>query len=241
VARKISLGKLEWVSWLMLAIASFVVSILIVSYGWQLVAHAMGAAVDSETVTILSQSMTIYLLAFAMTLGSARLLGLKVTRDELGIRWLRWRDIGIAVLAMIAYVLIGTLVMNLLQVALPGLPLDQRQDLGFTEVYGGERLLAFIVFVIIAPVVEELVFRGLLYGKMRRSGINIVVSTLIVSLLFALAHGQLNVGIDVFLLSIVLCLVREYTGGIGAPIVIHMLKNMLAFYVLFVVGAQAIK
>ena len=39
-----------------------------------------------------------------------------------------------------------------------------------------------------------------------------------------------------FALSIVLCGLREITGTIHAGILLHMLKNGIAFYLLFVMG-----
>ena len=190
-----------------------------------------------STTLILMQSIMVYAVAFALLLLLGRLLGLSVSRADLGLSWLRWSDLAIAVVGFIVYAIIGTAVMVTLKALFPDLALEQAQDFGFKTVYGGERVLAFIALVIMAPVVEELLFRGLLYGKMRRSGMNVAISTLIVSLLFALAHMQLNVGIDVFILSIILCLVREYTGSIGTSIVIHMMKNALAFYVLFIAAS----
>jgi membrane protease YdiL (CAAX protease family) len=54
------------------------------------------------------------------------------------------------------------------------------------------------------------------------------------SVLFGLIHGQWNVGVDVFVLSMVACSLREVTGSIWAGILLHMLKNALAFYIIFV-------
>jgi membrane protease YdiL (CAAX protease family) len=43
-----------------------------------------------------------------------------------------------------------------------------------------------------------------------------------------------NVALDVFILSIVMCGLREMTGSIWAGVVLHMMKNGLAFYLLFI-------
>lgn len=59
-------------------------------------------------------------------------------------------------------------------------------------------------------------------------------SSLVVSMVFGILHGQWNVGVNVFALSLVMCLLREYTGSVWAGIVLHMTKNALAFYMLFV-------
>ena len=58
---------------------------------------------------------------------------------------------------------------------------------------------AFITLVILAPIYEEALFRGFAFqGVARKYGF--WPAAIITSGLFALAHGQLNVGIDTFIL-----------------------------------------
>ena len=58
--------------------------------------------------------------------------------------------------------------------------------------------------------------------------------TVVVSGLFGYVHGQLNVGIDVAMLSVVLVALRHTTGTIWPGILIHMVKNTIAFLAMFV-------
>ena len=64
----------------------------------------------------------------------------------------------------------------------------------------------------------------------------IALAIILTSLLFAIMHRQWNVGLNVFALSVILCLFREITGTIYAGIIVHMLKNAIAFYLLYIVG-----
>ena len=63
-----------------------------------------------------------------------------------------------------------------------------------------------------------------------------ILSMLLVSLVFGLVHFQWNVGVNVFAMSIVLCGLREITGTIYSGIILHILKNGLAFYLIYVIG-----
>jgi membrane protease YdiL (CAAX protease family) len=116
----------------------------------------------------------------------------------------------------------------------PGFPIDQAQDIGF-KVYGSrlDNILAVVTLVIMASVAEEVLFRGYLYGKLKNS-VPAIIAALATSLLFAAAHGQLNVAVDVFVLSLILCGLRSLTGSIWAGILVHMIKNAIAYYALFV-------
>lgn len=112
--------------------------------------------------------------------------------------------------------------------------IGQQQEIGFTRVGNSwwEIILIFISLVVIPPVCEEVVMRGFLFGKLSRK-MKTVIAAVLTSLLFAVAHGQLNVGIDTFVLSMVLCFARVNTGSIWTGIFVHMMKNGLAFALLF--------
>ncbi len=166
------------------------------------------------------------------------------TREELGLRDLpTWTDIGLAPVGYIVYLIIGVVITSIFSV-FPWFDASQAQDVGF-NVYmsGGDRIIAFITLVVIAPIAEEIIFRGWLYGKVRArlskstsNTISMIISAFLVSALFGLIHLQWNVGVNVFALSLVLCTLREITGTIYSGILLHMLKNGLAFYLLYVIG-----
>jgi len=87
--------------------------------------------------------------------------------------------------------------------------------------------------VIVAPVAEEIIFRGYLYGKLKKF-VPIWVAIVVTSLIFGAIHGAWNLAIDTFALSLILCLMREFTGNIWSSILLHMVKNGIAFYILFI-------
>jgi membrane protease YdiL (CAAX protease family)/tetratricopeptide (TPR) repeat protein len=88
-------------------------------------------------------------------------------------------------------------------------------------------LLAFVTIGIIAPIVEEILFRGLLYGaltKWLRAGWVVVVS----SFAFALIHLEIVGFVPIFCLGSILGWARWKSGSLGLPILIHVLNNCLA-------------
>jgi uncharacterized protein len=114
---------------------------------------------------------------------------------------------------------------------------DEAQQIGFEHPSGGELVLVFMMLVLLVPFVEEVLFRGFLF-KGVRSAFPFWVTALVVSVLFAVAHGQLDVGIDVFALSLVLCYLREKTDSLWPGIMLHATKNAIAFLILFVYNMQ---
>lgn len=117
---------------------------------------------------------------------------------------------------------------------IPGIDVEQPQDVGFDGIsLPYEYLLAFVALVVLPPIAEELLFRGYLFGRLRER-LNFWWTTAIVSVAFGLVHLQWNVGVDTAILSVFLCYLREHTGTVWASIVLHAIKNGLAYILLFI-------
>lgn len=127
-----------------------------------------------------------------------------------------------------------TILVALLLTFVPGFDSEQPQNIGFDDVTTfAEYLMAFIGLVVIPPIFEELLFRGYLFGRLRKY-VGFWVSTTVTSIAFGFVHGQWNVGVDTFILSFFLCFLRERTGSVWAPILLHAFKNGLAYFFLFI-------
>ncbi|HEY5893643.1 MAG TPA: type II CAAX endopeptidase family protein [Chthoniobacterales bacterium] len=86
--------------------------------------------------------------------------------------------------------------------------------------------------VIVAPVVEELVFRGLIYGVLKRQ-FGRVVPMLFTSVLFALVHGHLPSFVPLTVLACCLTIGLELSGTLFVPMLMHAIFN--ATTLLFIV------
>lgn len=160
------------------------------------------------------------------------------TRQELGLSSLpTWKDILMAPAGLVIYFILSSVLIMIASQIIPGFDVNQVQNTGFNNTHqSSELILAFITLVIVAPVAEETLFRGYLYSKLRKYA-PVWVAVLVTSLFFGALHGAWNVGVDTFALSIVLCSLREATGSLWASILLHMMKNGIAFYVLFIAPA----
>ena len=93
------------------------------------------------------------------------------------------------------------------------------------------QVLAIVSAVILAPLAEEVFFRGLVQSMLRRYCGNAWIAILITSALFALVHWQqLHAIPALFVLSVALGYNYERTGRLHAPILIHVFFN--AMYVI---------
>jgi uncharacterized protein len=190
----------------------------------------------NQTVVEAVIAAVVYVVAFVITFGVPYLAKKRpVSLELLGIARLpSWGDIGLAPLAFIAYLIITASLLYLATNYIPGFPANQVQEVGFKFIGNEyERLIAFLTLVVIAPIAEEVLFRGYLFGKLLKR-VPILPAMIVTSLVFGLVHGQWNVGLDTFALSMVMCTLRVITGSIWAGVLLHMMKNGIAFYLLFV-------
>ncbi|MEE9393639.1 MAG: type II CAAX endopeptidase family protein [Planctomycetota bacterium] len=91
----------------------------------------------------------------------------------------------------------------------------------------GLSVVMFATLVLITPFFEEVVFRGLIQGGLRRANEG-GLSIFIASLLFMLVHER-ELWPQVLLLGAVLGIVYEITRTLWVPIAVHMLHNLIAF------------
>lgn len=91
--------------------------------------------------------------------------------------------------------------------------------------------LGILLYGLAAPFSEELVFRGILYGK-ARPVLGKTAAMLFSGLLFGIYHGNLVQGIYASLIGTLLCYLYEKEGSLPAPVIFHGMAN-LAVYLFF--------
>lgn len=178
-----------------------------------------------------------YLLAVLITIKLPDMVGrFKTTLADLGLaRGPRLADIIVAApVGYLSYFVLTAILTGLAANYLPGYDINQAQEVGFKAMsHQYEYVLAFLTLVVVAPFAEEVLMRGYLYGKLRKL-MPVIVAMILTGVVFGALHGQVNVAVDVFALSLVMTTLRETTDSIWAGVVLHMMKNGLAFYILFI-------
>ncbi|HEL1757970.1 TPA: CPBP family intramembrane metalloprotease [Streptococcus suis] len=93
-------------------------------------------------------------------------------------------------------------------------------------------VIAFATYLMIASILEEIIFRGILFGLSEISVVDIVLT----SMLFAVIHQPDNFLVFASYLSLGLCLgYQRYKVGLGGSMLLHVLWNLLVLvYTLFV-------
>ena len=102
--------------------------------------------------------------------------------------------------------------------------------------------IVLVIFVLMAmfgaPIVEELAFRGLLYGALAKAHVNEHLVVAITALVFALFHFEPKRFIILFTIGLILGEVRRRTGSTSAAIVAHIVNNTPAALYILVTALQ---
>jgi membrane protease YdiL (CAAX protease family) len=84
--------------------------------------------------------------------------------------------------------------------------------------------LILIRVVIVTPIVEEIIFRGLMYKALKNS-IGKFFGSATVALIFALLHWNVRAFLPMFVLSVCLARIYERDSDIAEPIIVHATFN----------------
>jgi uncharacterized protein len=164
-----------------------------------------------------------------------------------------WADLGCRRLPLLVLIPVGVgaglgglVVVGVIGALLAQIGLQQNQielEFGFVRTEGPLAFALVLIFAgIVAPVVEELFFRGFLFGMYRRRK-PLWMAYVFSSLLFTVLHlmpGQMNpsqmagLSVGIFLLAMLLAWLYQRTGSLYPGMLAHAVNNttgLILFYV----------
>lgn len=189
------------------------------------------ALVPSNADIVYSPTAMLLTIALYGAIAAAVLWAARQTSDArraLGlVRPASWpRALGIALLTVIAALAVSAALEPILHAARQqGLAPDAARPPGLSSIIGAA--LACIALAIVGPLVEELLFRGLLTAAFRQR-FGPWRTALLTAALFALAHVLPRVIPPVFILGLALAFVYERVGSTLPGMLTHCLYNGIA-------------
>lgn len=158
-----------------------------------------------------------------------------------------WGDIGFRTPPLIAVLLtpiiffgqlMALMIVNVILQAIIG-SFENPQTEALTDPSGFSWLnfaFVFTVGAIIAPIVEEMIFRGLLYQWLR-AHTSAVVAIVVSGAIFSVVHVYPVILLPLFAVGVILAAVFEWTKSLWITIMLHFFQNALAISVLFLLQA----
>lgn len=101
--------------------------------------------------------------------------------------------------------------------------------------------LMFILAVVMAPIFEEIVFRGIILKGLLNRGVSPTVSIWISALLFGLVHGNPWQFVGGAMMGFALGLIYYQTKTLLIPMVLHALNNGVALASIYLIGEDKLQ
>ncbi|MCU0781932.1 MAG: CPBP family intramembrane metalloprotease [Akkermansiaceae bacterium] len=182
---------------------------------------------------------------FLTTVTLAVMIGRIGPLDWLGLRWPQWPWVLLLGPACVIGVWVTGAAINLggYHALMVHLGVDRVQDtVRLLKEHHDPTVLALmaVAAVVVAPVCEEVIFRGYLYPAAKRFA-GRWVAMIASALVFAAAHGSLAQLPQLFILGLVLVHAYEVTKSIWAPIAIHLCNNAATVVILFAIRLSGIE
>ncbi len=109
----------------------------------------------------------------------------------------------------------------------PLVPMSTEYEIASNAFYGSTIWLEILGSALVTPFLEELLHRGVVYGRLRRM-MGMWPSVLVSALIFAALHFNIVQFVYAFLLGIVFALFVEKTGHIYPAVIAHIVANGIA-------------
>lgn len=93
--------------------------------------------------------------------------------------------------------------------------------------------VGLVVYGFAAPIVEEMIYRGIVYGAFRRY-LPLPVAMIITSAIFGVYHGNIVQGIYAFAFGCLMVAMYEYFGTFWAAVAVHVLVNITTYVAAFI-------
>lgn len=145
----------------------------------------------------------------------------KVSWQEIGFFPFKWADVAIGI-GLLIFVYFLTIINNLIMTLL-GI-ITQAETI-FEVLEQIDSLAVFaIATTVIAPIFEEIFFRGFLFKGFRQK-YGWKIALILSALIFSLFHGQVATLLPTFLLGALFAYMHQRTGSIIPSIIMHFLVN----------------
>jgi len=210
--------------WVVLALTVATVSIFPLGFTYYTLSGLTGIRLDGQNLQQLGYAAFSAVAVVVIALAAARRADWKV---YLGLVWPRSSLIGLAFAVLAVEVAFNVGLFSLLPVSddsSPGI-LDEYQAAIGNPV---AMTLFFLSLAVVAPVSEEIAFRGFILRGWMSTRLGVVGAIVLSSLLFAAIHGpnQLAVFISLFVGGMLLATMRWLSGSIVPTILMHATWNL---------------
>jgi hypothetical protein len=212
----------------------FALGLLLLNFG----AQRLGETSYLQRTISLYWSVGLGFLEGAALLGGVFLFGLRR-------RWTSWKEVFgarlsrrwnlVAQISGVLAIFASSLAAGAIQAVLRRTPYNPQLDFLAPGGFSWPALLGMLATGgLIAPLAEEVFFRGLLHRWLRQR-MGFWPAAFLSALLFGVVHVEISVAGAAFLLGLLLAWLYERSGSLWAPIIVHIINNAVKIIFLYII------
>lgn len=196
--------------------------------------QASGGSSGSDTI---NDSSLVFGMVFHLTVCAGLLLYLFQVRglnpaELFGLQHLHWRSLAVTlgiftIIILISVNAVASMTVAWLQSFWPDLDAQETVKAFQKSDSIGLKFLVIFLAVVIAPLAEETLFRGFVYGVLKRYT-DAPFAALSSSLMFAIIHMHVGSLLPLWMLAVLFCLAYEITGCLLVPMLLHAIFNAVS-------------
>lgn len=142
-------------------------------------------------------------------------------KDRLHPAWFSWALIVVQAIS-------AAIGLNILLYLIDFFKLSQSYNEASDSLYSFPVWLGVILFGFISPAVEELLFRTVIFSRMKRN-FPYVISVIATSIFFGMYHGNLVQAVYGGLMGMLMCIACEYVHTVVGAFVLHSVANLTVY------------
>ncbi len=175
----------------------------------------------SMTASLILSGFTVYVCGMPLIV----LLTRRMPRTDIPRHKMKWWQFILALIMCYSLVYISNLVGTLVTTVIGVFTKSSAPNNLLEYVTGGNMLLNFILMVVVAPIVEEYVFRKVIVDRTVRYGQGVAIAAS--GLMFGLFHGNLNQFAYAVVLGAFFAFLYVKTGNLKITIAMHAIINFM--------------
>ena len=189
---------------------------------------------SEDISTLLIDIMTLFMLMIMIRPSREYIKSLfKDYKKCLNIKEIIGRYINSSIINMgLSYLLIGAFIFINVNIANEILNTSSSQDM----LYSGSIIINSISIVIIAPILEEIIYRKVIFKRLAKKT-NVVIGIILSSIIFGLCHASDSM-VFAILFGVILCVLYKKYNNILIPMSLHFFNNLMSTILLLTSGTQ---
>ena len=100
-------------------------------------------------------------------------------------------------------------------------------------------IIQILYIIIVGPLIEEIIFRGIVFNRLRRYGMKLWMAIGVQAVFFGVYHLNFYQGIIGVILGVILAIIYNKTKTLWVPIIVHMSYNAIVLIIaIFLQGKE---